>query len=384
MKTKIALLTTVPETTFYALEDQIPFLVRNGFDVVSFISRGKWITYKDVQKKFSIPVFPVNFTRVVSPGKDLLALIHLIWLFVLHKPDIVHVSTPKASFIGLLASFIIRIPIRIYTIRGIPYCVRNKGFRAWIFIDKINCLLATHVIAVSKSNKNYLVKYKINSGKNIHLLGHGSSHGVNATSRYNPSLVTNTQRTKFRKKIDIHEHMCVFGFVGRMVRDKGIEELAKAWQLLLRDRNDCCLLLIGPHSEPRNRISSECYSFLHTEPSVKLLKESKDPLLYYAIMDIFVFPSHREGFPNVVLEASAMELPVITTTALGCIDSIEHDKTGIIIDCGDHTQLFKAMKHLFDNTQYRYSLGKAGRKNVLQNYSPENICTEHLTLYRKR
>ena len=381
-KIAIVLATTIPETIFSTMEELIPCLLKNNFNVVAVASEGQWLFPEDVRKKFSIPYVTIPFTRVISPLRDIQCLILLIALLFKLRPEIIHYSTPKAALLGSIAACIARTPLRIYTVRGIVFAGKKGiAFLASRFLEQLTCLLSYKVVCVSQSNQSYLLDQGICSKGKLSIIGSGSSHGVAAINKFNPALIALSVKNDLRKVLNIPNNSVVFGFVGRLVRDKGAEELLLAGEEFFKKHDTAHLVIIGDNDEPRQKFGVASI-FRGEQKRLHVLGPKINSIDYYAIMDVFVLPSHREGFPNVVLEAGAMQLPVITTDAQGCVDSVINNVTGLQYACGDTAGLLSAMERLFEDKPLRLQLGRNGRERALREFNPDIICNGLLKLYR--
>jgi len=372
--TKLIFITTVPETIYFVLEEQIPYLIKQGYEVSTVCSKGSWITISDINVKYGIKAYQVGFKRIISPIHDFLSLLHITALMFFLRPDIIHASTPKAALLSIIGACIARIPLRIYHNRGIIY-QDYKGIAKlfWHSIEKILCFLSHIVIVNSNSNLQYFQKYNLCQISKLHLLGSGSSHGIDSV-KFNPSNVTISEKENLRRNLNISNTKVVFGFVGRMVKDKGVVDLASAWKTLLKMNIDAHLVLVGPIAEPRDAIPLDCLNYLNTTQSIHVCDDAKNARKYYSIFDILVHPSYREGFPNVVLEAGAMKIPVITTDALGCIDSVVNGVTGLIYKTGDCKALADLMFKLYVDPAFRKRLGKQAREHIIKHFDPMILC----------
>jgi glycosyltransferase involved in cell wall biosynthesis len=215
-------------------------------------------------------------------------------------------------------------------------------------------------------------------------LGKGSSHGVKAETIFNPSLFDPNVRARIRKQYLIGEEAVIIGYFGRLVRDKGIIELAHAWRMLREESPELILMLIGD-AEPQEPLPDEVLRNFAADDSVVMLGwVNPDQVAeYMSAMDVIVLPTYREGFPNVLLEAAAMELPVVATRVTGCVDAVIDGVTGTLVEPRDAEGLAKALLAYACDPQLRKQHGKAAREMVLRDFLPENILEDALRLYRQ-
>jgi glycosyltransferase involved in cell wall biosynthesis len=204
------------------------------------------------------------------------------------------------------------------------------------------------------------------------VLHNGSSNGVDASARYNRDLITADQVREIRDGLLLPPNALVVGVVGRLVRDKGVVDLHNAWSVVRNTHPDAHLVIIGCY-ERADPIPDEVRASLEADSRVRLVTDGRDAAPYYALMEVLVHPSHREGFPNVVLEASAMEVPVVTTDAVGCIDSVQDGVTGSVVPVGDAPRLATAVQMYLSSDVLRRTHGCAGRERALRDFAPEDI-----------
>lgn len=324
-------------------------------------------------------IAPVSMAREISPLADLAAIFRLTRLFRHRQPLLVHSHTPKAGLLGMLAARLAGVPVCVYHMRGL-LTVTATGVRRHLFrlAEKTSCRLADVVICQSASLRQHAINDGLVRSNKARVLLQGSN-GVDATERFDPAGVDGAA---VRRQLKIPEDAYCVGFVGRMVRDKGIIELTDAWRSLRRSNPVLHLLLVGP-LEARNRIPDIVFSALEEDSRVHLVGEIADITPYYAALDLVVLPSHREGFPNVPLEAAAMALPVVTTNAVGCADAALDDKTGTVIDVGDAEALAQAIAAYAADPEMGRRHGRAGRQRVLRDFRPERIRAAMIELYKE-
>ncbi|MCI5165707.1 MAG: glycosyltransferase family 1 protein [Candidatus Electrothrix sp. GM3_4] len=365
---------TVPESLFF-FRGQVRFMEERGIEVHVIASSGQLLDI--FSKNEGVAVHPVEMLRAISPLRDIIAIWRICILFKHYQPDIIHAHTPKGGLLGMLAAFFSQTPVRIYTVHGLPYVTATGIKRTLLRLtEKISCSLAHKVFCVSHSLAKQLQDEKICSSKKIRVIHNGSINGADAIGHFNPERFN---KKNVRASLGIPDDTLVIGFVGRLVKDKGISELFNAWNRLRAEKKNLHLLLVG-HFEKKDAVDEHIQLQLTADSRVHMTGYVNDPAQYYAAMDVLAFPTYREGFGLVGIEAGAMELPVVATRIPGCVDSIVDQKTGILISPGDADELFDAINLYLCNQELRRTHGKAGRKRVLLQFQPKEICED---LHRK-
>jgi len=359
---------TAPEFFHSFFRGQLEFMKNQGFDIGLICSPGESALGS---KDWPVRYYPVPIQRKISPLADIVSIWRIVSIFRSIRPDIVHVHTSKAGLLGMIAACVCAVPVRVFTIHGFRW-VTKEGLGRWLIkvSNKVTCSLADRVFCVSKSNLDLGVGSHICNIDKTKIIFSGSINGVDALGRFNPEKRSN--HPDIRKKLGIPEKAFVFGFVGRIVRDKGIRELTDAWRAIREEVSDAHLMLVGK-VESGDPVPEEVLSILEKDERVHFTGFCPEVAAYYVAMDAFVLPSHREGFPVTPLEAAAMSLPVIGTRIPGCVDAVVHRKTGILIEQGNKVELEHAMRELAGNRTLSQQLGKSGRKFVLKNFQPKPI-----------
>ena len=321
-------------------------------------------------KNFSKEVrfFDSKMKRKISIIHDIRTLILLFRFFRNEKISMFFSITPKAGLLGSLASFFMRVPIRVHTFTGQVWQTK-KGFykRLLMFLDRLIYLLCTKVLVDSPSQRQFLIENRIISFKDSLVLGNGSFCGVDI----NRFLPNRDSRTNIRKMMRVSDTDIIFLFVGRFDIDKGIIELIKAFSLLLDEIKNISLWLLGP-SENANKYLDELITIKESE-KIKILPYSQSPEKYMAAADIFCLPSYREGFGTVIIESAASGIPSIGTNIHGLIDSIVDGKTGLLVDPGDIKSLSESMFKLASNQELRIKMGRAARSRAKELYSQDLV-----------
>jgi glycosyltransferase involved in cell wall biosynthesis len=282
----------------------------------------------------------------------------------------------------MIASYLAGVNVRIYTINGLVWITRNNWTRRLLkATESLACILATDVLAVSESLRQVVIAEKICAAPRIRVLGHGASHGVDL-ERFNPDSV-GTSRTETRTHLHIPANALVLIFVGRLVREKGIEELAEAWMNVRGEFPKMHLLICGD-VEDRDPVKPEVLADLRRCSRVHFTRSAPTEIQrYYAAGDICVLPTWREGLPNVALEAAAMELPVIATRVTGCVDVVQDGLTGLLVESRDPIALAAAIRTLMQDARARHRLGKNAREFVKRYFSERDVSSLVATEYRR-
>lgn len=383
---KLVHVTTIPITLWAFFGGQIGYMKARGFEVHAISSPGDKLD-RFAQRE-QVPVCAVQMPRGITPFRDLVALFQLWRHFRKIRPQIVHSHTPKGGLLGMLAAWLARVPVRIYHLHGLRW-VTCAGLKRKILMwtEKIACRLAHRVLCVSPSVRQVAVQVRLCPAEKVKVLINGSTNGVDAIHRFNPKKVSAMGRAQAREQWGIHDGSIVVGFVGRVVRDKGVEELATAWSVLRDEFPKLHMLLVGPF-ETEDPISGKTEQLLRSDVRMHLTGMQEDMPPLYAAMDILVLPTYREGFPVVPLEAAAMGLPVIGTTAVGCVDAVEDNVTGTLVPPRDPQALAGAIATYVRDPDLRRRHGQAARERALRDFRPEPIWEalyqEYVRLLREK
>lgn len=315
-----------------------------------------------------VRTFWVEMTRKITPILDLKSVIKLYRYFKSEKPLIVHTHTPKAGIVGMLAAKLAGVPIRLHTVAGMPL-METLGLKRKILnlVEKFTYSLATKVYPNSKGLQEIILKENFAKPSKLKVLGKGSSNGID-TAYFDPELYSEDLRDQFRRELKIEPDQMVFIFVGRIVSEKGINELVSSFVKLHKIYSSIRLLLIGPFEEDLDPISPENYKIIQTHEAIIHEGYQADIRKYLSISQVLAFPSYREGFPNVVMQAGAMEVPAIVTNINGCNEIITENSNGLIIPVKDEKALFNAMEKLILDQELLKDLRKNARLEITSNY----------------
>ncbi|MBF5043473.1 glycosyltransferase family 4 protein [Aggregicoccus sp. 17bor-14] len=370
--------TTVPATLLF-LRGHLAYQRAQGLWVGAVAAPGKALT--DFAAREGVPCFGVPMARAVTPLQDLASLAQLVRLLRRERPQVVHAHTPKGGLLGMLAGRLAGVPVCIYHLHGLPLeTARGRKRLLLRCTERLSCSLAHQVLCVSGSLRAVALRERLVPAHKLQVPGHGSVAGVDAAGHFDPSRHL-PARAATRRRLGIPEDAPVVGFVGRIVRDKGVGELASAWGEL-RERFPTAHLLVVGAPEPMDPVPAGVLEALRQDPRVHLAGVTLDVPPLYAAMDVVALPSHREGFGMVNAEAAAMGLPVVTAQVTGCVDSVQAGVTGEMVPVGDARALAAALARYLASPSLRRRHGEAGRARMLRDFRPEVLCEATLQVYR--
>ncbi len=377
-KPKLIRITTVPVSLKTLLKGQHRFMSENGFEVIGISSDAEEL--HEVANDESIRTIAVEMTRTISPFQDLKSVWQLYKIFKKEKPQIVHTHTPKAGTVGMLAAKLAGVPHRLHTVAGLPLLVTKGNKRKLLdFVEKKTYDWATKVYPNSKGLYEIILKNKYTNVDKLKVIGKGSSNGID-TSYFDTALISETQKQELRTSLGIQPDDFVYVFVGRIVADKGINELASAFSKLKTQNSK--LLLVGDYEKTLDPLQPETEKIIATNQNIILVGYQSDVRPYFAIADVFTFPSYREGFPNVLMQSCAMGIASIATDINGCNEIVKDGCNGIIIPAQNQEKLYEKMLFLFENPDKRKEIADNSRQPIVENYERKYIWNELLKEYK--
>lgn len=340
----------------------LPYL-SNKYEVVLLSSPGPEMD-EILQKEKKVRGITIKMERQISLIRDMVSLFRIIIVFRKEKPAMVHSMTPKAGLLCMIAGWITKVPVRVHTFTGLVFPT-STGLKRKILMltDSITCACATHVIPEGEGVKNDLLNNGITK-KPLRVLGYGNVRGIDMNRfSFRPDV--------FKKSEEIHKKdLFTFLFVGRIVRDKGMNELMDAFERLSQENSHIRLILVGSFENSLDPISERAKIIINNNSQIESVgqKGGDELIAYYAAADCFVFPSYREGFPNTVIEAGAMGLPSIVTDINGSREIIENGKNGVIIPSKDTNALFHAMKRMIEDHESRQQMASNARQMISERF----------------
>lgn len=372
---KVIRTSTIPISLNKLLKGQLKFLSKE-FEVIGLSSSGTDLD--EVKDREGVKTIAVEMQRGMSPFKDIVSLVKLYLVFKKEKPQIVHSITPKAGLLCMLAAKFAGVPIRMHMFTGLLFPTM-KGFSQKIFIkmDQLLCWAATNIYPEGNGVKQDLINYNITS-KPLKVLANGNVNGIDLDF-FSPKQISEDQKYQLRNELNFGPQDFVFVFVGRLVGDKGINELVDAFKSF--DNSNVKLLLVGPLELKQDPIKEATIKEITNNKNIISVGSKSDVRPYLAISDVLVFPSYREGFPNVVLQAGAMELPCIVTNISGCNEIIEEGKNGIIIPPKNKLAIANAMNFVIENKDKKEFFRKNARSMIESRYNQKLVWNAILKEY---
>ena len=371
---KLIRITTVPLSLKVLLKGQLRFMASNGFDVKGVSSEGEEL--REVHENEGIAVEATTMSRKITPFQDLKSLWEM-WNFLRkEKPQIVHTHTPKAGIIGMLAARLAGVPHRLHTVAGLPLMEATGTKRKILnFVEKLTYSSATRVYPNSKGLYDFILQNNFTQSNKLKIIANGSSNGID-TAFFSPDQVTEIERVTLREKLNIQPDDFVFVFVGRIVSDKGINELIKAFsELQAAENNELMgikLLLVGGLENDLDPLNPETLAEINQNKDIISVGFQQDVRSFFAIADALVFPSYREGFPNVVMQAGAMGLPSIVSDINGCNEIIIEGENGLIIPSKNVEKLKEKMLTLAKDKNL-YTKLKGNSRRMIENRYEQSV-----------
>lgn len=409
MPTKLIRITTIPLSLKVLLKGQHQYMTSKGFKVVGVAATGKEL--EEVGSTEGIEVKAIEMSRKITPVQDLKSLWAMYKYLKHERPQIVHTHTPKAGIVGMLAAKLAGVPIRLHTVAGLPLMEATGNKRKVLdFVEKLTYSCATKVYPNSKGLYEFILENKYASKDKLKVIANGSSNGID-THFFSKEHDTLDQQTNLKTELGITPNDFVFVFVGRLVGDKGINELVEAFKKLdIRNQKSGFpvsnpeslvssskfpvsspkslvsskvpkLLLVGPFETELDPLKEETLNEIDTNPNIISVGFQKDVRLYFAISNALVFPSYREGFPNVVMQAGAMGLPSIVSDINGCNEIIQEGVNGLIFPVKSKLAIEKAMITLMEDEELYKILQENSRKMIAERYEQQVVWNALLEEY---
>jgi len=377
-KQKLIRITTVPLSLDKLLSGQLRFMSKK-YQVIAVSSEKEYL--EKVGAKEGVPTFHLEMTRQITPLADVLAVIRLYSFLRKEKPFIVHSHTPKAGIVGMLAAKLAGIPHRLHTVAGLPL-LESRGLKRKLldFVEKVTYACATAVYPNSNGLKDIIIKNHYCTASKLKVIAQGSSNGID-TAFFNPDLYTEAQSQTLKEKWGLSDKDFVLIFVGRLVTDKGINELVAAFQQVHKMHDHLRLLLVGDYEAHLDPLSPATIEIIQKNEAIIAVGFQYDVRPFFAIANALVFPSYREGFPNVVMQAGAMNLPCIVSNINGCNEIIQEGSNGTIMPVKNSEAIVEKIRQFVEEKEYYTALQTNARKMILSRYDQQLVWNAILEEY---
>lgn len=348
------------------------FMSTHGFRVIMISSKPK--TEKEIaeiEAKEQAQFVAVNMTRSITPISDFFALLKLLIALRKIKPQIIHTHTPKAGLLGMFAAWLLQTPIRLHTVAGLPLMVeRGTKRKVLTYVEKLTYKFAHQVLPNSEVLKNFVVENRLCSENKLLVIGNGSSNGID-TRHFDTSLELKEKAVEIRNEYRIRKDQFIFVFVGRVVKDKGVNELIAAFVTLYEKHNSSVLLIVGPFEHELDPVDDKSIDLIKRHKNIICTGYKDDVRPYLVASQVLVLPSYREGFPNVVMQAGSLGLPCIVSDINGCNEIIENEVNGLIVPAKDRQMLLTAMTRIAEEKELWRRLAMNARPMIVKRYSQD-------------
>ena len=377
---KLVRITTVPISLDKLLTGQLRYMTEHDFDVYMISSWDDKVPL--LEKRERSKFITVNMNRAISPLKDIISLFKMIAILRKLKPQIVHTHTPKAGLLGMLAAWLVRVPVRLHTVAGLPL-METTGFKRKILerVEWLTYQCAVKVYPNSKNLQDFIIKSRFCKPEKLKVIGNGSSNGIDV-NYFSISAEIEEKAKKLKSEFGITEENFVFVFVGRIVKDKGIGELVQAFSELNKTYPHLRLLLVGPMEPELDPLTDVSISLINNNNNIISAGFQNDVRPYLAISHALVFPSYREGFPNVPMQAGCFNLPSIVTDINGCNEIVQEKVNGLIVPVKDTESLKNAMDLIITDQALYSRLRDNSRRLIVENYGQKRMWELILSEYQ--
>lgn len=362
MKKKISIILTVPISIETWFKGQ-PRYLSDYYDIELITAPSSSIDKIKAYENVTITL--VDFTRQINPLKDL-KILFVLWRHFRHRqPDMVYSITPKAGLLGMISAWLARVPVRLHLIVGLAY-FGSSGKRRFLLktIEKITYFFATHLYANSL-NLPKIIAEELTS-KAVNVIGHGSVNGVDTD--YFKDTISSEEKSALRQRLNIAHDAFILLFTGRIVGDKGVNELISAFDSLSSTYSKLTLLLVGDFEHHLDPIAQDSYDIIKNHPRIRVVPFQDDIRPYFCISDLLILPSYREGLPNVLIEGGSCGIVMIASDINGCNEVIIHGENGLLVEPKNTLHLIETIQKLLKKPDLYASLKQNARQSILNRY----------------
>lgn len=377
-KTRLLRITTVPISLRILLKGQLEYMSEHGFEVLAVSASGPDVA------ALHVPHRVVPFTRAITPFRDLMALFALIRIIRQFRPEVVHTHTPKAGLLGMLAAWFCGIRVRIHTIGGVPW-LEYHGFRRKLLrkMEELTIRCSTDILVNSYNLRGHLLREFPRMRRELLVLGAGSSNGIDL-DHFRSTESLSHQAAQLRTALGIENSDIVFCFIGRLVLHKGVVELVEAFDRVRKQHPRVRLFLVGPWEQEREPLPAEVVARIHLGEGIAAPGRIDDVRPWLAASQVFVLPTWREGFPNVLLQAGCMGVPVIATDINGCNEIVASADHGTLIPPKQVDALVQAMLRAVEHPEYCQSQAVRLQEYIAAHFSQQRVWQDLLAFYHQK
>lgn len=374
---KVAHIAASDMTLQLLLLNQLAHFRDAGYDVSGISASG---AYERALHDAGVRFLDVPFTRTFAPLADLKAFVALYRLLRRERFDIIHTHTPKGGLLGQYAALLARVPVRVHTIHGLYFPGSMRPERRWIYVwlERITLAFSHHNFSQNPEDVPIAIAEKIVRADRLEQIGNGI-----AMANFDPAAISDAERRRLRAELGLADHHVVIGMVARLVAEKGYLEMFAAARLLAARVPNARFVFVGGFEDKPDAIAADALAEHGIAEVAQLLGHRDDVGRLYAAMDIFALPSHREGMPRAVMEASAMGKPCVVTDVRGCRQTVDHERTGLVVPVRDPAALAAALERLARSPDERRRLGAAARAKAVREFDESRIIAALIAAYRR-
>jgi len=363
-----------------SIRGQMKYMSAHGFDVTMISSPGPEL--QEVIAAEQCPHIAVNITRKITPLADIRTIYALYRVFKKQKPHIIHSENLKANLLGMIAGYLAKVPVRIQTMAGLvsPNVPGIKG-KLIRMAEMTSFRFATAVWPNSNSSLQYMLQTKMLPAKKASVIGAGSSNGVDLV-KYNRTAIHVERLEAIKRSVRYSPGERILLFAGRMVKDKGVQELVSAFVRLQQQLPFLKLVLLGPWEDELDPVNETTREMINNNDAIIHIPWTDEVEYYFALAELFVFPSHREGFPNVLMQAGAMQVPVVCSSIVGNIDIVEDGVSGLLHEVKQEQSLYEAMLFALNNREKMQAMAGALYQKMVNNYDRNILYGQYRDAYK--
>jgi len=371
---------SAPMSAFFFMNGQLDYMVSKGVEVIVIMPSDNEFNQKFKERHNDVQLININFKRNISLYNDISCFFQLLWVFGKYKPNIIHLHTPKASLLGALAARILFKKNIIYQMHGLVSSYGNnvnKGLLYWM--ERLTCFLSTQIFAVSNSLMKFAIENKYCRRKKISVIENGTINGIDYQNQFNP-LNINQSTNKIK---ELTHNKYVIGFVGRLLKDKGIDNYLNIILKCKLNNIPVIGFVVGP-DESKGYYNLLLKKYNLTEgKDIYSFGQQLNPENYIIHFDVLLLPTKREGFGLVAAEANALEVPVIGYDIPGLRDAVLNDETGLLVDFENIEKLFQSILLYFEHPEVKLKHGRNGRKRKVKDFDSKTIWHSIFLTYCK-